>query len=133
MILKWIRRRLKHCYRCGTKIVDTEWDDNYIITQHSNGGVALIKDYGWGYVCISCSLEMSDPEAWNYDIDNDEGQQIHLCSTLLPVICEHHQTLDDCGSEACAKFGHTWNTWKGEDGCEMMGEQGYSPYDEVEK
>ena len=70
---------------------------------------------------------------WNYDIDNDEGQQIHLCSTLLPVICEHHQTLDDCGSEACAKFGHTWNTWKGEDGCEMMGEQGYSPYDEVEK
>lgn len=70
---------------------------------------------------------MSDPEAWDYDIDDDESQ--HLCSKLLPVICEYHQTFDDCGSEGCAKFGHTWNTWTGEDGCENMGELGYSPYD----
>ncbi len=45
--------------------------------------------------------------------------------------CEYHRTLDDCGSEACVKYGITWDTWKGEDGCDEMGELGYSPYDEV--
>jgi len=72
---------------------------------------------------------LSKYEAWNYDIDNDE-QRI-LCASVLPVICEYHRTLDDCGSEACSKYGHTWNTWNNEDGCEQMGELGYSPYDEV--
>lgn len=69
---------------------------------------------------------MKDVEAWNYDIDNDETQPI--CSKLLPVICEHFRVIDDCGFEGCSKYGHTWNTWAGQDGCDSMGELGYSPY-----
>ncbi len=57
-ILFYIRRKLKHCYSCGTKILDDIWDiTNNLIIQESNGGITHIRNYGWGYVCIPCVTE----------------------------------------------------------------------------
>jgi hypothetical protein len=52
-VLFYIRRMLKHCYSCGTKIREAEINPYH----PSNGGIAGIRGWGWGYVCIPCMLE----------------------------------------------------------------------------
>lgn len=83
----------------------------------------------WGSEGERCGElnEYTDEEGY------DEQEEQILCSTLLPVVCEHWNILDDCGLEACSKYNFGWNTWNGENGCEIMGEMGYSPYEEEEE
>lgn len=59
-IKRRILNRLKRCWYCYTKIVSHSWDDDFIITQHSNGGIAGIIGVGGAYVCISCLLKENE-------------------------------------------------------------------------